>query len=400
METRLNFRGDVLAEFGADEAQAAELRAYNDNVFDLSSVRESVFPLPDELFVETWRSYAQEVAAAGSFAVLAKYLVQLRFPIAEGISQDPDYRAATTQGAGFGTDQVLRLPLAAPEKCHITLHATPAGHIPLLIAEERSDFIALVRALARRNEPAPIPDSMGACMVSGYNNWQRIFQDARQNGAGQPLDPAAYRDRFIILSKGYYSGVDPASMGLSDIEWRERSLVIRREHECTHYFTRRVFSSMRNNLLDELLADYCGTMAAAGRFRADWMLRFFGLENFPEYRHGARLENYRGKPPLSDGAFVVLQKLVKHAIGNLSTIHDSSTQPERRSHNFPLRELLALSTFTLEELASHRGPALIRDALQRLAASGPGFRWTTGKPSTHFDNVIGPDSLLHERTQQ
>src|SRR3954454_24957663 len=165
MDTKLKLRDDVLEELGADEAQARELRAYNDNVCNFRKGREAVFPLPDEPFVETWRSYEREVAAGGSFAVLAKYLVQLRFPIQEGISQDPNYRAAITRGAGLETDQALRLSLRSPETCYVKIHATAAGHIPLLIAEDRNDFISLVRALARRNEPAPLPDSMGACMV-------------------------------------------------------------------------------------------------------------------------------------------------------------------------------------------------------------------------------------------
>ena len=85
-----------------------------------------------------------------------------------------------------------------------------------------------------------------------------------------------------------------ADLGLAEAEWREMSLVIRREHECAHYFTRRLFGSMRNNLLDELIADYAGLVAATGRFRADWFLRFIGLEEFPRYRPGGRLDLYRG----------------------------------------------------------------------------------------------------------
>jgi len=67
---------------------------------------------------------------------------------------------------------------------------------------------------------------------------------------------------------------------------------------------------MRNNLLDEVIADYFGITAACGRFRADWLLRFFGLESYPRYRAGGRLEHYRGDPPLSDAAFLVLQRLL------------------------------------------------------------------------------------------
>ena len=374
MDNLLKFRAEVLNSCGASSSETQELLAYSDNRFDHAGLAEIVFPLADEPFVKSWKAYGEEVTAAGTFSILAKYLVQFRFPIRTGMSQDPDYLAATTRGTGFATDGPLGLPLIAPEKCHVVLHPTPAGHIPLLIAEERMDFVLLVQALARRNEPTPIPASMGACMVSGYNNWDRVFQVVQKDGAARSLNPSDYQDRFIILSKGYYSGVEPAAMSLQEREWRELSLIIRREHESTHYFTRRVFSSMRNNLLDEILADYCGVVTATGRFRPDWMLRFFGLEHFPHYRSGARLENYKGKPALSAGAFLVLQKLVKQAIDNLGAMNAPIAKSDWQSSPFPLLGLLALSRFTLEELASGDAPDLIQAELLRLETAGIGSR--------------------------
>ena len=46
---------------------------------------------------------------------------------------------------------------------------------------------------------------------------------------------------------------------------------------------------MRNNLHDELIADYAGITAAIGHYRAAWFLRFLGLEDYPTYRPGGRL---------------------------------------------------------------------------------------------------------------
>jgi len=138
-------------------------------------------------------------------------------------------------------------------------------------------------------------------------------------GSRQRLIPRKelYQDRFIILSDGPYSAVPAEAIGLTEQEWRRASLIIRREHECAHYFTLRMYSAMRNNILDELIADYMGIVAAAGQYEAHWFLRFLGLENFPHYRRGGRLENYRGAPPLTDGAFRILQVLVKNAAENL-----------------------------------------------------------------------------------
>jgi hypothetical protein len=49
-----------------------------------------------------------------------------------------------------------------------------AGRVPVPVAGDRSDFVSLVQAFAERNEPAPVPESMGACIVKGFNNWDRI----------------------------------------------------------------------------------------------------------------------------------------------------------------------------------------------------------------------------------
>ena len=146
-----------------------------------------------------------------------------------------------------------------------------------------------------------------------------------------------------------------ADLGLGESAWREMSLVIRRDHECTHYFSRRLFGSMRNNLLDELIADYAGLVAATGEFRIDW----FGLEDFPRYRLGGRLDLYRGKPPLSDGAFRVLQTLVKRAAENLERF-DAGLPPGPRGAEETALLIAALASLRLEELAAE-------DAEDRLA---------------------------------
>jgi len=140
-------------------------------------------------------------------------------------------------------------------------------------------------------------------------------------------------------------------MKLSEAHWQHLSLTIRLEHECTHYFTRRLFSSMRNNLLDELIADYRGIVAAIGYYRADWFLRFLGLESFPIIREEGRLQNYRGQPSLSDGAFKILQSLIKAAAENLEYF-DASQVSELKTANNQVLILVALTDLTLEELAS------------------------------------------------
>lgn len=363
-------RAGVLATLGAGEREIAELLAYNENVFQSAGLDGMAFPLEDEPFVAVWEEYGKS-----GVPYLQTALPQLSFPIERGMSETENYRAATRKGLpvrGPG------LPLAAPDACEIRIHATPAGRIPLLITPVREDFVALVRALTMRNEPEPVPASMGACMVAGFNNWDRV---ARYRARWEASNPGGdwqaefqrmipqkhlYQDRFIVLSDGPYSGVPAEAFGLGDAEWRTMSLVIRREHECAHYFTRRVFQSMRNNILDELIADYCGIAAAAGRYRAGWFLRFLGLEDFPRYREGGRLQNYRGS--LSDAAFGVLQRLVEKAARNVEAF-DSAGGPALRAPEVLPRLLIALSRFTLEELAAPDAPRALTGTLQETAGS-------------------------------
>jgi hypothetical protein len=369
---RVAIRTDVLAAFGAGTDVIEELLRYNENVFGQKALDLSQWPLPDESFVETWRGYACETEDAGCITPLSKYLVQLQFPVRQKISENAEYIAATRRGLDpHGMEVANGLLLREPEHCRVVIYPTAAGHMPLIIAWARADFIALVQALTHRNEPITIPDSMGACMVAGYNNWNRIailrekFQAPASAGDSWAQEferikarKELYQDRFIILSTGPYSGVNATAMGLDAEEWLKISLAIRREHECTHYFTRRVFSSMRNNLLDELIADYMGITSAAGRFHADWLLRFLGLESYPHYREGGRLQNYRGAPPLSDAAFALLQKLVVAAAANLEDF-DRHYIPHSRHSQFQPALLGVLTRLTIEEMASPDAPKIM-----------------------------------------
>jgi hypothetical protein len=369
VDETLNFRKQVLAQFGANEAEVGELLAYNQNVFDHSALQAGLsLPLANEPFVPFWEAYAEEAKHIGVFDVLRKRLVQLNFPIQEGISTTEDYQQAVKKG--IVSEPIVHsrgLPLKSREQLTLQIHQTPAGKIPVLVAHEREDFVALLRVLTFKNEPHPVPNSQGAAMIAGYNNWDRLwrlkerwkqeqgifFSETAWSEEFRKILPQKhlYQDKFMLLSRAHYSGVTPEQLGLVEEEWREKSLIIRREHECTHYFTKRVLSSMQNKLLDELIADYAGITAAAGTFRADWFLAFLGLENYPVYREGGRLQNYKGTPPLSDGAFRILQTLVYHAVKNLEVYEQRYPQSVSATH--PIQPvLLALTYSTLEELAS------------------------------------------------
>lgn len=383
MSNQQQLRANVLASYGATALETEELLAYNQNIFDRNfSTLSAKFPLPPEPHVAAWEEYATLAKEIGVFQALSSKLVQLKFPILQGISQTQAYRFATRKGVSVdGMVEATGLVLQQPEQLQLMLHQSLAGVIPVLLTRNREDFVSLVQALTMRNEPLPVPASMGACMITGLNNWDRVRQyrqqwEVRNFGScsesswleefGRLIpQKQLYQDRLIILSDGFYSNVSANDIGLSEPEWRRISLNIRLEHECTHYFTHRLFGSMRNNLLDELIADYIGIVAAIGHYRADWFLRFLGLESFPDYREGGRLQNYRGQPPLSEGAFKILQALVKSAAENLERF-DAEHGGELRTLNSQPIMLIALTYLTLEELADSEAHFYIQKILDQL----------------------------------
>jgi uncharacterized protein DUF7005 len=378
MTTQREVRASVLARFGADSAVTEELLSYDPDGLGGDRLSDELrFPLDDEPFVDVWREY-NRIASTSGFQSLADRLVQLRFPIQEGISSTEDYRAATRRGAPTGDmPSATGLTVVRPESCTITIHPTWAGSIPIIQTGCREDFESLVRAFTARNEPVPVPASQGACVVTGYNNWDRVRRLEDRWTAEHPdrlfslgevaYLKDAYQDRFLLLSSGWYSGVTPDRIGVAAEEWQRLSLIIRREHECAHYWTRRTRSSMRNRVFDEVIADSCGILAACGRLRADWLLAFLGIEKNGTVSDGGRLHNYYGSPPISIASRALLRQLVVVAAENLEALgfrHADALHGETGL----LLILMTLSGLSLEQLAGPDAQILLTDELQRNRA--------------------------------
>lgn len=324
------------------------------------------WPLDDEPHLEVWREYAAAASSEGAFATLRRVFPQLRVAVREGISETPEYRSATRRGDFSGLDGLeLGLVLERPDELTIALAGGAAGHLPVLTAGTRADFVTLVQAFTERNEPARVPPAMGATFVKGLINWDRVGryraaweaetgkqgdEDAwREEMARFSTNKALYQDRLVILSRGPYSGISAQAAGLPGEAWLDRSLVIRREHELTHYLTWRLYGLMRSHATDELVADFVGLVAAFGHYEEKLARRFLGLERFPQYRKGGRLENYcKG---LSREGFRQVASLTERAIRQMARLSD------RRAADLgdPIRLARlawALSTLPLDALAS------------------------------------------------
>ncbi|PAP81658.1 hypothetical protein B1759_10185 [Rubrivirga sp. SAORIC476] len=335
----LAHRTDRLRRLGAAEADLDTLLAYTDSPFTFSGPQT----LDDEPFVSAWEGYLAEAEAGDVFAVLQQAIVQLRFPVRAGIGDTEVYRAATRRGdlAALGPDGLFEggLQLVAPDRLRLELQPTPAGRIPVLTAPVREDFVALLQALTRRNEPVPIPASMGALMVSGYNNWDRVRRYRRTweasgakgswEEAFQALIPhrARYQDRFVLLSEGPYAGVAASALGVEEDEWIQVSHVIRREHECAHYYTRRVLGAMTSNAFEEMMADAYGVTVATGRWRPDAVRRLLGLaDTGGRPLDGGRIWNYQGS--LRPDAFAVVVRLVDEILDGLDVPAEAGASAE------------------------------------------------------------------------
>lgn len=128
----------------------------------------------------------------------------------------------------------------------------------------------------------------GAVTLIGLNNWEKI------RALSVPLNQAEksdYKDTMILLSKGPYSNVSHERAGFSKTEWYEKSYIIRKYHELTHYISRNLYLENKEAIRDEIMADMIGIIFAFGVYDEELAKLFLGIEK-DEYRTGGRLENY------------------------------------------------------------------------------------------------------------
>ncbi len=363
-------RYNRLQSFGSQGDSQKELLKYTENSFFSNGTSSfELKSLEDEPLVANWESYIEEAYKIGVYQTLKKYLVQFRFPIKDTISQTDEYKDATLRGHSTQSMKLATgLFLTEPDKLRLFLHPTLVGRIPVIIANNRFDFQSIIRALSYRNEPKSMPKSMGAAMIQGLNNWDRLKKSIQLASQSEVLkNKALYQDRIIVLSRIPYSNVAASEMDMDHEVWLDKSLSIRLEHECAHYFTLRQFGKMSNNMHDEIIADYMGIHSVLTHFNSSWFLRFVGLADYPNFNNSGRLKNYIGDPPLSEESFKTLQTIVKQAAENIEKFDKEIKNPiniiSRRSR------MGALCLLNLMELASEDGTDLLLERFNNLQAN-------------------------------
>ncbi|MEA5461133.1 hypothetical protein VB796_18870 [Arcicella sp. LKC2W] len=306
-----------------------ELNLYFKNKFK-SSVKLPTF-FADEPYIHSWETYCEKSSKHGTFQTLKNCYPQLHFPIEEGINKTQAYIDAVLKGKTESINLVNKLKLNNPDGIEICIHKSIAGKVPVLKIPDGQDFIKIIQCLLHKNNPISVPLSMGAILINGINNWDRLNNLKNDWLKNNPTgnwskefsnnvlsNPDLFKDKIIILSTKPYSNVNASQLGMSDIEWGQYSYSIRLEHECTHLYTLKKYGYASNNLHDELIADYIGIVKTNGKYNINWMLSFMGLENYPNYRKGARLENYLGNSDLSFENFSTLTTIIKNAIENIA----------------------------------------------------------------------------------
>ena len=143
-----------------------------------------------------------------------------------------------------------------------------------------------------------------------------------------------------------------------------------------HYCMRRWLGSMRNNLWDELLADYAAIVTVLGHFRSDWLLHFWGLENSDRLRVSGRMKNYLTEGAFPDGTERLLEALVRRAGMQLEAMNKLLGAPQDLRRRWRLFQ--GLCGQPLELLASPRVVERISEWMARADRSA-----NDSPPQTH-----------------
>ena len=181
---------------------------------------------------------------------------------------------------------------------------TPVGPIECIYLENRTDFERMIQLIAWKCEDKPVPETMGACTILGIINWRKIeahktqflssggnFLEWPDEFASFTKDKKNFKDKLVIISKGFYSAVSSETLALDESLWLKQSERLRLYHEITHVICRELFPENIDALWDELLADCIGLCAATGEYDVRLAERLLGIDSSGLYI-GGRMKNY------------------------------------------------------------------------------------------------------------
>lgn len=224
---------------------------------------------------------------------------QLGLPVREGESQSESYQKIVHWGI-LPDEPVCPFPGSNADR--LLAIDTPVGCIEVLYLENRADYVRFIQTVTGKCEPIAIHASNGAMTYFNLNNWRKINQHKAEYLAAGGDDWAAefkrftavpdnFKDLIVVVSRGFYSALNPEAAGYEPAEWLERSLTLRIYHECAHIVCKKLFPENTEAIRDEIVADSVGIIAALGFYQAALALAVLGIEG-DTYREGGRLQNY------------------------------------------------------------------------------------------------------------
>ena len=223
-----NKRKEILERFDASSDVVDELAVFFANTF--SSCTKDL----NDSFLDKWKSVFMCAGIDGAAKAINQFLVK----------------------------REREITFESPESVEIELYSSIGGDIPVITAKNNTDFDSILRNAVYNGKDDSNILKMGAAFAFGKQT------------------------RFIVLSYKPYANIPAEYMGFDEETWAENSLLIRKHHECAHYFTKRFYGSSKNNLHDELLADLSGFYSAFGKFKAEWFLHGLGLLDNPDGKEG------------------------------------------------------------------------------------------------------------------
>lgn len=314
------------------EAKISEsLKVYLENNFNKNQSTFKIDKKEDKFWKQNIQICSDEKNNA--FDLLKNCFPQLNFPIENEVDKSQEYRNATLKGM-FANQNTSLLDST---NLSVEYFNGFSGAVPIITIQSENEFVKLIQSLCYKNSPVELPRSMGASFINGINNWKKIhdlkgkwlqanpFGDWNKEFSSNILSNSSlFKEKIIVLSTKPYSNISASTFEISESLWKDYSHSIRKNHELTHYYTLQKYGSAKNNLHDELIADYVGIITTIGSYNKNWMLTFMGLEDYPKYRNGARLENYLSSTTqLNSEEFKTLLKIVKEAIQNICVFNDT-----------------------------------------------------------------------------
>lgn len=255
---------------------------------------------------------------------MAQRYMQLYLKPQDGMSNSEIYKNIVLKGKKPGTSELRAF--SHSERDRIFHKNTPAGEVEILYLYLREDFEQFIRIMMYRCEPATIPKSMGAAIISGIVNWRKIERHQMQYLLGGGMDwdaefkrftaeKANYSDTLIVVSQGAYSNLHYEETPYNEQKWMDVSLEIRIYHECAHFICGKLYSELKNVLWNEIIADCFGLLNATGSYNSCLAKAFLGVSEVG-YIEGGRLKNYR-----SDMSSLNLAaKNISHLIDKISEL--------------------------------------------------------------------------------